>query len=224
MTNGSIDIDGIQGDVSGIIKDSIGSIAAKAFNNYGTLVINNATKEDLATLTRIRNIPAGSDAIEKGIVTKEEFNALRLGVDRILSLLEGNQANSIKAGNVEISRTELSTHEIADRAKLLVDNARYGEAIQMYNEVAKQNVYMAFDAYIHIAYCHNQLGQYRDALRALDDAEKVNYCNPQYQKYGIWVIPYFRNFAIQKLRGRNPAKHSIYNPQDEYEYQQGQRR
>src|SRR5690349_19904570 len=88
MTNGSIDIDDTQGDVSGIIKDSIGSIAAKAFNNYGILVINNATKNEEATLRKIQHIPTETDAIEKGTITREEFNALQQALKEIKNLLE----------------------------------------------------------------------------------------------------------------------------------------
>ena len=77
MSNGSIHIDDIQGDVSGVIKDSLGSIAAKAFNNYGTLIINNATENEQATLRKIQGVSTESGAIEKGTITREELSALQ---------------------------------------------------------------------------------------------------------------------------------------------------
>ena len=113
----------------------------------------------------------------------------------------------------------MSVEQIEYRAKILMDNGRYVEAIQMYNEVVKRDLYRAVDACVNMAYCFNQIGQYRDALRVCDFAVNVNDGETTQQKES--KVSYYRNFAIQKLRGRNPYQHSTYDPQDEYVYQQG---
>ena len=112
MSDGSIDIDDTQGDVSGVIKDSIGSIGAKIVYVGGNLVINNSTTKERATLKKIQDLSTETNAIEKGIITGEEFNALQRAIIEIKNLLERNQAYSVKAGNVQVSRTELSLKEI----------------------------------------------------------------------------------------------------------------
>ena len=101
-----------------------------------------------------------------------------------------------------------------NKAKLLKDSGRYGEAIQMYNEVIKRDLFMAFDAYVDILSCLLALRRYRDVLTVCDFAENVN----DGQTHPVYYIQYAKNFAIQTLRGRDPAKHSIYNTQDEYAY------
>ena len=54
MTKDSIDIDDAQGDVSEVIKDSIGSIGAKIINVSGNLVINNSTLKERETLKKFK--------------------------------------------------------------------------------------------------------------------------------------------------------------------------
>jgi hypothetical protein len=56
MTNDSISFDHMHGDVSGIIKDSIGSIAAKSVKAGRDIVINNYTVDDRETLKTIQDL------------------------------------------------------------------------------------------------------------------------------------------------------------------------
>src|SRR5437870_5241707 len=92
----SVDFESIDGDISGVIKDSIGSVARKLVKIGGNLVINNYTNQDLATLRKIQEASTETNAIERGSITREEFNALQQGVNRLLNLLETNQAQTIK--------------------------------------------------------------------------------------------------------------------------------
>jgi len=215
MTNGSIDIENTQGDVSGVIKDSIGSIAAKAFNNYGTLVINNATKEDLATLTRIRNIPAGSDAIEKGIVTKEEFNALRVGVNRILSLLETNQAQTIKAGNMVISRSGLSSSELNIKANEYFRKGEFYIALDYYDQALRIDTNGAYLWY-NKGLALRKLGKYNEVIQCYDRALQIdpNYALAWYNK-GLALNNFSENLAeVKSTCPENLAERKSATPEN----------
>ncbi|MFY9799296.1 MAG: hypothetical protein WAJ93_26720, partial [Candidatus Nitrosopolaris sp.] len=125
MTNGSIDIDGTQRDVIGVIKDSMGSIAAKGVYVGGNLVITNSTLEDRETLKKIQDLSTEINAIETGFVSREEFNALQQAVIEMKNLLEKNQAYSIKAGDIQLSRTELSVKEIILKGNECFDRGDY---------------------------------------------------------------------------------------------------
>ena len=137
MRDGSIDIDDTQGYVSGVIKDSIGSIGAKVKYVGGNLVIDNSTTKERATLKKIQDLSTETNAIEKGIITREEFNALRQATIEIKNLLERNQAYSIKACNVQVSRTELSLKEIILEGNEYLDSRHLSVALDYYDQAIK---------------------------------------------------------------------------------------
>jgi hypothetical protein len=87
------------------------NLVAKSINVDGKL-INNSTSEDCETLTKIQGISTELNAIEKGVVSREEFNGLRQAVNELRNLLVKNHAHLIKAGDVQVSLTLLSLERI----------------------------------------------------------------------------------------------------------------
>jgi tetratricopeptide (TPR) repeat protein len=88
----------------------------------------------------------------------------------------------------------------------LKNAGRYPEAIQ-----AGLNI-LDFDEnnsmiYQEIAYCLNQMGQYRITIAVCNYALNNGYAKE-------WEVDYHRNFAIQKLRGLNPGTGKPYDQGD----------
>jgi tetratricopeptide (TPR) repeat protein len=179
MSDGSIDIDDTQGDVSGVIKDSIGSIGAKIVYVGGNLVINNSTTKERATLKKIQDLSTETNAIEKGIITREEFTALQRAIIEIKNLLERNQAYSIKAGNVQVSRTELSLKEIILKGNEYLDSRHLSVALDYYDQAIKIDPNYAY-AWNNKGIALRNLGKYDEAIECYDRAIKIdpNYAGP----------------------------------------------
>ncbi len=166
------DIDDTQGDVSGVIKDSIGSIGAKIVYVGGNLVINNSTTKERATLKKIQDLSTETNSIEKGIITREEFNALQQAIIEIKNLLERNQAYSIKAGNVQVSRTELSLKEIILEGNEYLDSRHLSVALDYYDQAIKIDPNYA-DAWNNKGIALRNLGKYDEAIECYDRAIKI---------------------------------------------------
>ena len=66
-------------------------------------MIDNSTTKERTTLKKIQDLSTETNAIEKGIITREKFNARLQAIIEIRNLLERNQAYSIKACNVQVS-------------------------------------------------------------------------------------------------------------------------
>ena len=167
------DIDDTQGDVSGVIKDSIGSIGAKIVYVGGNLVINNSTTKERATLKKIQDLSTETNAIEKGIITREEFNALQRAIIEIKNLLERNQAYSIKAGNVQVSRTELSLKEIILEGNEYLDSRHLSVALDYYDQAIKINPNYAY-AWNNKGIALHNLGKHKDAIECYDRAIMID--------------------------------------------------
>ncbi|MFZ0511733.1 MAG: tetratricopeptide repeat protein [Candidatus Nitrosopolaris sp.] len=172
MTNGSSDID-TQGDVSGVNKDSVESLAAKSIHADGNLVINNSTLEDRETLKKIQDLSTEINAIEKGIVSREEFNALQQAVIEIKNLLEKNQAYSIKAGDVQVSHTELSVKEIILKGNEYLSRRDYSMALDYYDQAIKIDPKYA-DAWINKGLAIHNLRKYNEAIESYDKAIEID--------------------------------------------------
>lgn len=173
MSDGSIDIDDTQGDVSGVIKDSIGSIGAKIVYVGGNLVIDNSTTKERATLKKIQDLSTETNAIEKGIITREEFNALRQAIIEIKNLLERNQAYSIKACNVQVSRTDLSLKEIILEGNEYLDSRHLSVALDYYDQAIKIDPNYAY-AWNNKGMALRNLGKYDEAIECYDRAIKID--------------------------------------------------
>ena len=173
MSDDSIDIDDTQGDVSGVIKDSIGSIGAKIVYVGGNLVINNSTTKERATLKKIQDLSTDPNAIEKGIITREEFDALQRAIIEIKNLLERNQAYSIKAGNVQVSRTELSLKEITLKGNEYLDSRHLSVALDYYDQAIKIDPNYAY-AWNNKGIALRNIGKYDEAIECYDTAIKID--------------------------------------------------
>jgi tetratricopeptide (TPR) repeat protein len=179
MSDGSIDIDDTQGDVSGIIKNSIGSIGAKIINgtgiinNYANLVITNATNNEEATLRKIQDVSTETNAIEKGIITRQEFDALYRALIEIKNLLERNQAYSIKAGNVQVSRIELLLKEIILKGNEQFHRGRLSVALNYYDQAIKIDPNYAA-AWYNKGWALSNLGKHKEALECYDKIDANN--------------------------------------------------
>ncbi|MFY9796442.1 MAG: tetratricopeptide repeat protein [Candidatus Nitrosopolaris sp.] len=196
MTNGSIDIDDTQGDVSAVIKDRMGTIAAKSVYVCGDLVINNSTLEDRETLKKIQELPTEINASEKDNVTREEFIALKGQLGTLISLVQKNLAFSIKAGDVQVSRTELSVKEIILKGNECFDRGDYSITLDFYDEAIKIDANYA-DTWNNKGLALYNLGKYNEAIESCDRAIKIDPNNAY-----AW---YNKGNALYALRKYNEA-------------------
>jgi tetratricopeptide (TPR) repeat protein len=173
MTNGSIDIDDTQGDVSAVIKDRMGTIAAKSVYVCGDLVINNSTLEDRETLKKIQELPTEINASEKDNVTREEFIALKGQLGTLISLVQKNLAFSIKAGDVQVSRTELSVKEIILKGNECFDRGDYSITLDFYDEAIKIDANYA-DTWNNKGNALYALRKYNEAMGSYERAIKID--------------------------------------------------
>jgi tetratricopeptide (TPR) repeat protein len=196
MTNGCIDIDDTQGDVSAVIKDRIGSIAAKSVYVCGDLVINNSTLEDRETLKKIRDLPTEINVSDKRDTTREEFNALQGQLGTLISFLQKNLAFSIKAGDVQVSRTELSVKEIILKGNECFYRGDYSIALDFYDESIKIDANYA-DTWNNKGLALYNLRKYNEAI---DSYERAIIIDPN-NAYA-W---YNKGNALNALRKYNEA-------------------
>ncbi len=113
------------------------SLAPKSIHVDGNLVINNSTLEDRETLKKIQGLSTEINAIDKGIVSRGEFNDLRQAVIEIKNLLEKNQAYSIKADDIQVYLTVLSVKDIILKGNEYLGNRVYSMALDYYNQAIK---------------------------------------------------------------------------------------
>jgi tetratricopeptide (TPR) repeat protein len=196
MTNGSIDIDDTQGDVSAVIKDRMGSITAKSVYVCGDLVINNSTLEDRETLKKIRDLPTEINVSDKRDTTREEFNALQGQLGTLISFLQKNLAFSIKAGDVQVSRTELSVKEIILKGNECFYRGDYSIALDFYDESIKIDANYA-DTWNNKGLALYNLRKYNEAI---DSYERAIIIDPN-NAYA-W---YNKGNALNALRKYNEA-------------------
>jgi tetratricopeptide (TPR) repeat protein len=199
MTSGSIDIDDTKGDVSGVIKDSICSILTKIIKIEGNLAINNATNEEIAVLRKIQDFPTEmvSPALEKDNFTREEFNALQQGIKDIKKMLERNQAYSIKAGEVQVSRTELSVKEIVVKGNEYISRAEYSIALGYYDQAIEVDPNCAV-AWNNKGLALNNLEEYFEAIECYDKALKIDpNCATAWNNKGFILSPIRKYEAIE---------------------------
>lgn len=196
MTNGSIDIDDAQGDVSTVIKDRMGSIAAKSVYVCGDLVINNSTLEDRETLKKIRDLPTEINVSDKRDITREEFNALQGQLGTLINLLQKNLAFSIKAGDVQVSRSELSVKEIILKGNECFYRGDYSIALDFYDEGIKINANYA-DTWNNKGLSLYNLRKYNEAIDSYERAINIDPNNAY-----AW---YNKGNALNALRKYNEA-------------------
>ena len=196
MTNGSINIDDTHGDVSGVIKDRMGSIVARSVYVCGDLVIKNSTLEDRETLKKIKDLPTKINASEKGNITREEFNALQAQLGTLISLIQKNLAFSIIAGDVQVSRTELFVKEIILKGNECFDRCDYSIALHFYEQAIKIDPNNA-DTWNNKGLALYNLKKYNEAIESCDRAVKIDPNNAH-----AW---YNKGNALYALRKYNEA-------------------
>ena len=199
MTNGSSDIDDTHGDVSGVIKDRMGSIAAKSVYVCGDLVIKNSTFEDRETLKKIQDLPTKINASDEGNITREEFNALQGQLGTLISLVQKNLAFSIIAGDVQVSRTELCVKEIILKGNECFDRGDYSIALDFYEQAIKIDPNNA-DTWNNKGLALYNLRKYNEAIESCDRAVKIDPNNAY-----AW---YNKGNALYALRKYNEAMRS----------------
>jgi tetratricopeptide (TPR) repeat protein len=149
------------------------NLVAKSIHVDGNLVINNSTLEDRETLKKIQGISTELNAIEKGIMSREEFNGLRQAVIEIKNLLEKNRAYWIKADDVQVSLTVLSVKLIILKGNEYLGKHVYSMALDYYDQVVKIDPNYA-DAWNNKGIALHNMRRYKEAIECYDMAIKIN--------------------------------------------------
>ena len=170
MANDSIDIDDTKGDVSGVIKDSIGSIAGKVVKIGVNLVINNYTNQEVAALKKLK-APSEISSTEQERV----IQSLLQGIKEIKNLLETNQAQTIKAGNVQISHNELLSNELILKGDEDFFNGNHDEALSLYNRAKDINPKMDSTLRTERITVYKDLWKYLKPLARYPQFKQVTY-------------------------------------------------
>jgi len=149
------------------------TIVAKSINVDGKLVINNSTSEDCETLSKIQGISTELNAIEKGVVSREEFNGLRQAVNDLRNLLVKNHAHLIKVGDIQVSLTLLSLKLILVEGNEYLDKRNYSMAVDHYDQAIKVDPNYA-DAWNNKGIALHNLRKFKEAIDCCDMAIKIN--------------------------------------------------
>ena len=149
------------------------NLVAKSIDVDGNLVINNSTPEDRETLKKIQGISTELNAIEKGIVSREEFNGLRQAVIEIKNLLEKNRAYWIKTDDVQVSLTLLSVKLIILKGNEYLGKHVYSMALDYYDQAVKIDPNYA-DAWNNKGIALHNLRRYKEDIECYDMAIKIN--------------------------------------------------
>jgi tetratricopeptide (TPR) repeat protein len=137
------------------------------------LIINNVTKNEEATLRKIQDVSTESGAIGRGTITREEINALQQGITRLLNLLETNQAQTLKAGTMQLSQSELSLKEIVLKGNECYEKGNFITAIEYYNQAIQRDPNSA-DAWANKGRALGTLGKYNEAIQFVDRALQID--------------------------------------------------
>jgi tetratricopeptide (TPR) repeat protein len=148
-------------------------LVSKSINAEGKLVISNSTSEDCETLKKIQGISTELNAIEKGIVSREEFNGLREDVNELKNLLVRNQAHLIKAGDVQISLTLLSLKHIIVEGNEYLYKCDYTVALDRYGQAIEIDPNNA-DAWNNKGIALHNLRKFKEAIDCCDMAIRIN--------------------------------------------------
>jgi tetratricopeptide (TPR) repeat protein len=149
------------------------NLVAKSINFDGKLVINNPTSEDCETLEKIQGISTELNAIEKGVVSGEEFNGLRQAVNELKNLLVKNHAHLIQAGDVQVSLTLLSLKHIIVEGNEYLDKRNYSMALDHYNQAIEIDPNYA-DAWNNKGIALRNLRKFKEAIYCCDMAIMIN--------------------------------------------------
>ena len=164
--------------ITGISRDMMQTLVAKSIKVDGKLVINNSTSEDCETLSKIQGISTELNAVEKGVVSREELNGLLQAVNELRNLLVKSHAHWIKAGDVQVSLTLLSLkHTIVEGNEYLY-NRNYSMAIDHYDQAIEIDPNNA-DAWNNKGIALHNLRKYKEAIECNDRAVKID---PNYVK------------------------------------------
>jgi tetratricopeptide (TPR) repeat protein len=113
------------------------------------------------------------NAIEKGIVSREEFNGLRQAVNELKNLLVKNHAHLIKAGDVQVSLASLSLKHIIVEGNEHLDKHNYSMALHHYDQAIEIDPNYA-DAWNNKGIALHNLRKFKEAIDCCDMAIKIN--------------------------------------------------
>jgi tetratricopeptide (TPR) repeat protein len=184
MGDDSVNIDNIKGKVSGVSHGSTGSLSAEVINIQGnlTIVVNNPTPEVIAELRKIQQAPI--EVLEaKDQVTTQKVKETRKSIDLFKNLLSradekvGAPTQSIRAGNVELSRDELFLKDAGTMAYEYIQKGDYHNALKWSD---KANA----TAWNNKGNALKGLGKYKEAIQCYDRAIQIDPNNALF--YGVF--------------------------------------
>ena len=149
------------------------NLVAKSINADGKLLINNSTSQDCETLKKIQGVSTELNAIEKGIVSRKEFNGLRQAVNELKNLLVKNHADFIKAGDVQVSLTLLSLKHIMLEGNEYLYKRNNFMALEHYDQAIEIDPNYA-DSWNNKAIALHNLRKFKEAIDCCDMAIKIN--------------------------------------------------
>jgi tetratricopeptide (TPR) repeat protein len=180
MGDDSVNIDNIKGKVSGVSYGSTGSLTADVIRIEGNLTINinNPTKEVVAELLKIREVPIAASET-KDQATTQKVKETRKSIDLFKNLLSqadekvGAPTQSIRAGNVEVSRNELFLKDAGTMAY------EYGQKGDYHNALVWSDKAIQIDPNDAITWYNKgvalgRLGRDEEAIRSYDRAIQID--------------------------------------------------
>jgi tetratricopeptide (TPR) repeat protein len=112
-------------------------------------------------------------AVEKGVVSREEFNGLRRAVNELKNLLVKNHVHLIKAGDFQVSLTLMSLKQIMVEGNEYLDKRNYSMALNHYDQAIKIDPNYT-DAWNNKGIALHNLRKFKEAIDCCDMAIKIN--------------------------------------------------
>jgi tetratricopeptide (TPR) repeat protein len=180
-----------KGDVLGAGLTGSGNIIGKEVGytvqgNYINLQISTMSKEVLDGLQKIIAVPTQVDqTLSKDTSTTNQDNVEKESSDaqkQIKNVLEevskieqktGIEIQGIKAGDLQISKNELSSKEYILKGNEHSYKKEYNEAIRWYDKAIEID-YNNFDLWFNKGNALDELGKYKEAIKCYDKALELN--------------------------------------------------
>jgi tetratricopeptide (TPR) repeat protein len=180
MGDDSVNIDNIKGKVSGVSYGSTGSLSADVIRIEGNLTINfnNPTKEVIGELRKILEVPIAASEI-KDQVTTQKIKETRKNIDLFKNLLSqadnkvGAPTQSIRAGNVELSRDELFLKDAGTMAYEYIQKGDYHNALEWSDKAIQINPNNA-NVWYNKGISLGSLNRYSEAIQCIDRAIQID--------------------------------------------------
>jgi tetratricopeptide (TPR) repeat protein len=136
-------------------------------------IINSPTQVNLSPV--YKGLNKDNKDVKKAQAAMEINKQTRQFLDQINKIeeKEGTQIIEIKAGDLQVSRDELSLKEIILKGNEHLYKQEYNEAIEYYDKALKIE-YNNFDLWFNKGYSLNRLGKHEEAIECYDKAIKIN--------------------------------------------------